>query len=428
MYLAQDESAVGLNRYNPRRILLCIVLFGLLIRIAWMVYARPVPVSDFEHYRQLAESLLDHGQFGYPKPSAFRLPGYPAFLALLMLVSRSVVWLSLCNVLLSTFAIVVVYYFAYHITSGNTSISVISAALCAVNPSFVLFSPVLASEHLFAILLFGGLWLLYRRGRRTFIHTTLASVLLGCAVLTRGEGLFYIPVFLFVIYLMAENRKYAVRCILICLMTCLIIIGSWCIRNMLIFRCWVGLSTTVGVTFYFSHNPNSHGFHSLAGTDFYKMSEVDAQKSGFKMGWDYLKEKPSRLLRDIERGTITLYAPSLYALYWSLSLPKSPTQEVHPAKPLRGRRTLERIAILFYVFLVVTAALSLILYRRIPLATWVLLFSILIGNWICYGVIFCGDARYRYPCEIIFSIMAAVTICNLLACARDSDKAPSNSQ
>ena len=84
----------------PARLIWLILLLGFALRLAWLLFARPVPVSDFEGYRQLAINLLDRHFFGFSTPKAYRLPGNPAFLALAMLVSRSVIWLSFANVLL----------------------------------------------------------------------------------------------------------------------------------------------------------------------------------------------------------------------------------------------------------------------------------------------------------------------------------------
>jgi hypothetical protein len=91
------------------RHLLLIVALALSLRLAWMWYAQPVPVSDFAEYAEWASALLQHHQYGYPQPTAYRSPGYPFFLAGLMLVSNSVTWLSLVNVLLAAPVCVLLY-------------------------------------------------------------------------------------------------------------------------------------------------------------------------------------------------------------------------------------------------------------------------------------------------------------------------------
>ncbi len=89
----------GFVRSRP---VLTMLLVALVLRLAWMVNARPEPVSDYLAYRMAAFNLLDEGFFGVDGSSAVFLPGYPLFLAVLSLVSRSTVWLSLVMVVLST--------------------------------------------------------------------------------------------------------------------------------------------------------------------------------------------------------------------------------------------------------------------------------------------------------------------------------------
>ena len=89
------------------RSILIVSIAGLALRLAWWWYARPDPIADFEYYRLMAADLLEHHRLvdhplvGTPRASALRVPGYPVFLALAMLVSRSVAWLSIVNVALS---------------------------------------------------------------------------------------------------------------------------------------------------------------------------------------------------------------------------------------------------------------------------------------------------------------------------------------
>ncbi len=106
-----------------------ILLLGFAAWVLWWAYAEPVPVSDYETYRLLAEGLLQHRQLGIPNPSANRLPGYPVFLALMMLISNSAAWLSFINVIFSTLLIYLVYKLALHLTSEKI-LPIIAASFC----------------------------------------------------------------------------------------------------------------------------------------------------------------------------------------------------------------------------------------------------------------------------------------------------------
>src|SRR5262249_22983335 len=124
-------------------------------RLAWMLYAQPEPISDFADYRSLAVDLVEHGQYGFPEPTARRPPGYPFFLAGMMLISRSVWWLSLANVVVSSCTCLLVYLLAKYLFQ-STNLALVSAFLCSVNPQFVAYSPTLASENVFPLLILGA--------------------------------------------------------------------------------------------------------------------------------------------------------------------------------------------------------------------------------------------------------------------------------
>src|SRR6478672_7311227 len=87
---------------RDNRWLLVIVAVALVSRLAWFAYTRPNVVSDYREYLEAARVLRRHARYGYPTPTAHRLPLYPILLAALLLVSSDVAWLSLWSVLLST--------------------------------------------------------------------------------------------------------------------------------------------------------------------------------------------------------------------------------------------------------------------------------------------------------------------------------------
>ena len=60
-----------------RGALVAVVTGAFVLRIAWLLSARPEPVSDHQVYVRLAESLLDRGLLGIDVPSALGLPGLP---------------------------------------------------------------------------------------------------------------------------------------------------------------------------------------------------------------------------------------------------------------------------------------------------------------------------------------------------------------
>ena len=241
MTLRQAISSLDRVRV-PAGVVVFVVAFC--IGTAWTLNLKSIhPFSDYLEYHELAENLLEHGQFGYPEPTARRLPAYPALLAGLMRISRSELWLNLANVVLFGVLAVLVHDLARRLTQRR-DVAMLAALICALNPTFVFFSPVLGSEHLFAPLVIGSMILLLHERIPRSIRAVLAGLTIGIAVLTRGEGLFYVPVLLAIIVIGGGSwRRRIVGAICVCAM-CAVTVVPWIVRNRLVMGPGAGLSTT----------------------------------------------------------------------------------------------------------------------------------------------------------------------------------------
>ncbi len=299
--MSQEESAKNevLQRGNDTaRVLFfvaLIILGGFILRFCWLLYAQPIPVSDFLRYKTLAENLWDKGFFGVDTPTALRTPGYPFFLAGCMVISRSDLWLQFVNISLSLIICVEVYFVAARLFHRKAAIW--AALLCSLNPAFVLFSPVLASEHLFCVLILGALLLIWPANKPGFLRISLSGFLLGMSILTRGEGLFYIPLFAILAFWKVGTegqKKYGLR---ICRATLLLVITiscliPWYLRNAKVFGPGAGLSTTSGLAFYYGHNPIKYGYFPLPNEIFGGLDEVQSHQLAFRLGIRIHKGKP----------------------------------------------------------------------------------------------------------------------------------------
>jgi hypothetical protein len=202
---------------------------------------------------------------------------------------------------------------------------------------------------------------------------------------------------------------------------CGMVAVSWYVRNLRIFGPGVGLSTTSGITFYHGHNETTYGWHSVAGTDFEGLDDVARQELGYKLGWDYLKADPKRLLSDIVKGTKGLYLPHRfnYAVLFSMMTPKTFREIMSGADcdiwPLLSRLWFVRVlAFLFYVGLFLTAMLSIFFYKRYSGEMWVMLLGIIVMNWVCFAIVFWGCERYRFTTDVVLCILAGIALSKLI--------------
>jgi hypothetical protein len=376
---------------------------GFVLRLAWWWYARPEPVSDFEYYRRSAAALLAHHQFGYPIPSG-RAPAYPVFLAIVMLFGRSLAWLSIANVMLST-ALVPLTGRLTLVATGWPRVAAGAAWLVALNPTFVFFAPVLASEHLFAALLVAGfvVALSARPGALSLGRIVIAGALLGAAGLARADAVFYAPLLATLGWWRTGRRLIVPAALLLSVAT---VLAPWYIRNRLVIGPGAGLSTAGGLTFYYGHNARTYGYHPLDGTPLEGLDEASMQSRGYQVGLEYLHRASwPQIFRDIRKGTEMQFLPSYpFSLVWA-TRHVGRTPDEHTQKPLRGYDTLYRWSERLYHALILGAVLSVLFIWRYPRTASFVFFGIVGLNWVAHCVVFLGEARYRYPAEIACCVL-----------------------
>jgi 4-amino-4-deoxy-L-arabinose transferase-like glycosyltransferase len=394
-------------------ILLSLFALALVLRILWLAYAQPQPWSDYEDYRSMAASLLDHQQLGYPEPSARRLPGLPAFLALMMLFSRSLTWLSLSQVLVSSAIVVAVAELTRRLTGGDVRLMAAAGLATAINPSLIAYAPVLASEHLFALLTLCALLMAVGSERPTPGRAALTGVLAGAAVLTRGESLFYVPLLALLLLLPAQPRMRRATLLAAFAAVCAVIVAPWYVRNLRVLGPGAGLSTNSGLIFYYAHNEEKYGRPNRRGTPLEGLSDVEAQRRGFELGMAYLREDPTRLLRDVATGTRRLFWPNDYAVDANVRSTKTTGEDEWPERELAGRAVFTQAVRAFYMLTIVLAPLAVLAFRAYPLKTWLVAIGVPVLNWVCYAVIFMAAARYRYITDIVLSALAGAVVVSL---------------
>jgi hypothetical protein len=411
------SAAARVRRFiGANRLAVIVVGVAFMLRLVWLLFAQPVPVSDFSVYRSLAGALLDHGQLGYPRPTTFYLPVHPATLAVLMLVSRSDLWLGFGMVLLSTAACLLVYLVGRRLFAREST-ALTAAAIFAVLPTFVFFSPVLATEHMFIVLMLASILVaLGLRGSAGWRALGLGA-LLGLAVLTRGEAMSYVPAFLFFLWLVpGSGRSVRLNQSLVVVLGVVAVLTPWYIRNAVVASPDAGLSSGSGINFYFAHNDSGY-YGWYEDNPFRDMSHEEANREGWRLGLEYLREHPRRLLRDVRLGTYQLFAIPDFALFFS-------TRDVRPGEPVFFEKDLPFLGFLgdglrlgAMTFLV-AAALALLLARRWSRPLVTLLVPLIFLSWVWRTVLFWGNPRYGYFILVMLVFFAAMTIDSLIRAGR----------
>ena len=335
------------------------------------------------------------------------MPGYPMLLAALMVVSRSVFWLSAASAAFSVLLVPATASFARALGLSATT-AVAAAWIVALEPTFVFYGPLLASEHLFSVCLVAGLAVAANVDARAspVRRAAVAGALIGVAAMGRAEALVYLPIVAVLVLMRAKRAPWLAAAALVA--CALVVVAPWWIRNRVLIGPGAGLSTSAGPTFYYAHNDRSNGWFPLRGTPLEGLTQLQMQTRGYELGFDYIRHAGAgRVLKDAWIGTSRLYSPlsSPFALRWS-TMQAGTGPDDFSRRQIAGLRALELLSGAYG--LVALAALgSWLIRRRFPPGAFAILWSLIAVHWFTYGVVFLGESRYRYFAEILFCVLAA---------------------
>ena len=240
------------------------------------------------------------------------------------------------------------------------------------------------------------------------------------AVLTRGEGFFYIPILcgIFLAQRLRLEQKNWAQCLLAAVVFMLSLIGTlapWYVRNRIIIGRGAGLSTTGEVNFYYAHNPEHYGWRTLADTPLEGLDEVKRHELGYRLSLEHIKTQPGSTWKSIWLGTYKLCQPAYYSLYWSTRSSSVKREDgSYPQKPIGVRWMLSRILRIWHYGLIMLVCLALLMVRSWSGKAIFIIFGFAFLNWLCYAVLFWGKARYRFTTEVLACVMAGVALARLL--------------
>ncbi len=285
----------------PRsKLIWLILLLGLTARLGWGL-SRPTDqaylnnLPDQNEYLEIARNVLDGRGFGFFDPSvneavyAFRMPGYPAFVA--MCGAKVMVVRIVQAVIDATVVLAVVLLLPLPVLRENARVAggvrtnvsdqtltptlsreypgegVIAAALVAFNPYLIYFSATVLSETLFTAMLAWGMVLLIRESRWAFIG---GIVLLVASVYVR-PGAIALPVILAILAQLVRTHRsrgtfWNIPAGTLTIVLLALALLPWTVRNRYHEQvgAWVFTTTNSGITLYDGMNPVADGSSNQA--------------------------------------------------------------------------------------------------------------------------------------------------------------------
>lgn len=395
--------------------LIGIVLVGFALRLAWALFAAPDPIADFRGYLEAARAVADAGPLAYlTRSTAFRLPVYPLVLGIAAGLSSNETWLRLCNVALSAALLPMVALLGRRLGLSDRA-ALVAAGMIAVSPTFILFAPLMAAEHVMLLLLCGALAAaLAPFGAGTFRRVVVVGLLMALTTLTRVEALFIWPAIAAGYWLTMRRRTRlpaAARIgrLLAALGIASLLLVGWTVRNHIVVGPGSGLTTSLGVQLYQAHNPDSYGFRPVSETPLRDLDELARHRRGLELAGEHVRTHPAALVLSVGRGTRDLYGVA-----------STRTVFAHPAS-VEGRMPVGILAAVTGAAawgwrLLLLLGCAAFLFRRRLARTGVAVGALLLlGSWVGHTLVLYGEPRYRLPVVVIAAVLAGVTVDGLLA-------------
>ena len=419
---------------SHRVILLLILLAALGLRAGWAIYQGSgidQRLPDQGHYLQIAENLLAgrgmvlHDERYGQDLLAYRMPGYPLFVAALG-ASPLAVRMAQAGIDVST--VLAVYLLAGRLLvlsrQGQTSrIPLLAAAIVAVNPFLIYFSGLILSETLYTALLIWGVYLLVR-----YPNFLWGGIVLALSIHVRPSALLLPVVMGFAAVFLHRaaaapaprvggrsfwNLRLPVGSTMLILV--LLALVPWAYRNHERVGRWVWLTTNGGISLYDGWQPNATG----------------ASDQRFA---DSAELRPLRLLNEEQRDTAyTRLAVRSVRAMWAadrshvVDLVGSKLGRTWSPIPLSqdyGSNPLYVIAGAAYALPLFLAALAGLFYAPLPRSAKALLLLPAIYYSVVHALTV-GSLRYRVPVEPLLAVLAAVGIAAMFAARKRSTKAHS---
>ncbi|MPZ48881.1 MAG: phospholipid carrier-dependent glycosyltransferase [Dehalococcoidia bacterium] len=407
---------------RPWRPLLAITTLALILRLAVTLGFEPLPplFSDAEYYDVAARSLANGDGYSVQltdgaflpggSATAFFPPGYSFFLAVpYAIFGPGVDVARLANVLAGALTVPVVYLIGARLFSIRAGL--LAAALAAVFPGLLFWTPVMLSEtfftFVFALAVLCSVTAL-RDGRLSWPQVALAGFVTGLAVLVRGQALILLPVAVLWWWISGIRPRDALLGGGLALAAAAVLLLPWSIRNFTVFDAPVLLSTNFGYNLRVGHAPYANG-RFIDPADLYDLVdegenfELVLNDEGARLALDYALANPGREAELSLQKVRWLWSPDSDVVLWLSSFGRT---------PLSGS-TESAIAwtaqLSHWTFLLLLIPGLATLGLKQP---GVVFAGLLCLAWTAVHVVFFGEPRYHLP---LLPVLLPIAAAGLLA-------------
>jgi 4-amino-4-deoxy-L-arabinose transferase-like glycosyltransferase len=409
----------GIARHprSDRLFIAIIITLFLVTRLAWVLLVPSVPFSDFAEYNLWAMKL---GQFQPIHGEMFRLSIqlalqpwlYPISLGVLYdIFGQHLIVAKLANVVAGGLSIWLLYKLANHLFGSH--VARVSAILFLLWPSQLMFSSVLASEHLalvLALCAFVPLVNTLRDDKADYRGLIIAGFFLGLSYTTRYAVVLAIPSFILALAL--TRRSFRLK-----LTQGAVLVGAFLITFLL----YLGV---VAAIYRQVHLPDS-GLQLLEGTNFatggaftiedthlFEAQGTLAEANQFARAEAFrrIKSHPTSFMVLMGNKVVTYWKDDFYG-------PQYSTHDLTPGRVsaflTATDRSLLAVSQFFHLTILCAAVLGgLYILLGGGEARLIMIFSVVLGGTLMHSILVV-HSRYHYASEPLIIILAAYGLVSL---------------
>lgn len=401
------------------RWLLLFVALAFALRLGWVLWTQPVPpiLSDPEYYDATARSLArgdgysvlvaPEGFLPGGVPTAFWPPGYSFFLAPIYRVfGESLLAAEVANVVLGSLTVVLVYLIGLRLLGRGPAL--LAAGAAAVQPSLVIWTPVLFPDALSTFLFAAACVLVIyavEDGRISLRRAVVIGAVVGVGALVRGQVVVLLAAAALWWWLSGVRPGVALRAGVVSLVAAAAVVLPWTVRNVIQFDSFVLLSTNLGYNLRIGHAPYSLG-HYMDPTDLWEAAghrwdERLYNETGADRAVDYALSHPERELELSWQKVRWLWNPDTDAVLWIESYGETPLPDgVLPP--------LKRLQVWSHWTVLALSVSSLLLWRS--RREGLLFVALVCLAWTAVHVVFFGEPRYHVPLLPLLLPLAAASV------------------
>ena len=354
--------------------------------------------SDERVYYTFATNIINNHYYSLDgeNPTAYRPPGYPLILSLFMLLGADVIHFRILNFVSLGLCI----YLLYKILKEQSSpLAGLLGALIVVFYPVLFYTAGTLYPQTIGSFLFLFIIYLITGNRKSYGTFILSGLLFGCLMLI-------IPVFVLIlfvvgIWLLFFERSIETKRVLITIIVAFLLPGVWCVRNCIVFKSFVFISSNSGLMLLRGNSENTTP-NAGPGVDITKYEDQAAQLQLNSVELDaYFQSKAVEWIRNHKMKALKLYCLK-FLNYFNYRNNLATSSEGSTWKDIIMLATYGPLLLLFICRV-------LLMGRLRPSAFEILLIILYVSSALFYAIFF-TRIRYRLPFDFLMIAVVALFV------------------